>query len=458
MIYRIGAQPWNGPIPPWMPMLPPLPTPVPPLPPPWPVAADMMQPVPVYKEFIAQEPRTYTVEMKSLEGNGDESMPITICPKLMVPEGHGCMVSFDGQEAVLNKCVAGCPNVEAPGHSGGMVQVQLVGERDGKVHLDLNVQQTEVEKTGADGLQVLSHSLHVVRSVPLGKATRLVLNRGCGSAPTRWLEVTVGRSEVAPVPTRTACSGAPCCPGCCTAERLPPPQQGCCEECGPAGVDVVFDVVAEVLSQLAGCFCPYSEEQEQVGMPYDIYLQHPPQCMPTKGRDCPQTYERVVGEAVPVGYPAMPYSPCASAPMPRECPLCATTMPMALPCPCMPAAPVQLCAATVQARTPPAVRVKVSEGGSRLEICCGGGVQMACKKMDLNLADAPWKLAAVEGQVGLKSPHVQACANEFTTDQKDLVVLKGKVRLCYTKDGKSAEVFADRVEINFTDGTFKIKP
>jgi hypothetical protein len=456
MIFRIGAQPWNGPIPPWMPMLPPLPTPVPPLPPPWPAVADTMPAMPAYNGFIAQEPRTYTVEMKTVEGKGDEPAPVTICPKLMVPEGHGCMVSFDGQEAVLGKCVAGCRVMQPPAQSGGMVQVQVVGEKDGKIKLDLNVQQTEFEKSGSDGVQVLSHSLHVVRSVALGQATRLVLDRGCGGAPTRWLEVTVGRGETAPVPTRTACTDGPTCPACCMAERLPPPSKGgCCEECGPAGVDVVFDVVAEVLSQLAGCFFPCSEEQEQVDMPYNIYLQQPPQCVPPKGRDYPQTCERVIREAVPLGYPVMPCPHCASAPMPRECPLCAA--PMAMPCPCMPAAPVQLCAATT-ARTPPAIHVKVCEGESRLEICCGCGVRMSCKQMDLKLADAPWQLVAAEGQVSLKAPLVQACANEISTDQKDLVVLKGKVRLCYAKEGQSTRILADRIEINFADGTFKVQP
>jgi hypothetical protein len=414
MIFRIGAQPWNGPIPPWMPNLPPLPTPVPPLPPPWPASADMMPPaMPLYKEYLTHEPRTYSVELKTLEGNGDQTEAVTMCPKLMVPEGHGCMVSFDGQEAVLGKCVAACPKMQPCGHSGGVVQVQVVGEKDGEIDLDLHVQQTEIEKTSKEGMQVLSHSLHVVRTVSLGKATRLVLDRSCGGTPTRWLEVRVSPGETTAMPpVRTACSDAPCCPACRMAERLPPPREAGCEECSPAGIDVVFDVVGEVLSELASCFFPpYTEEQEQITLPSGKYLQHPPQYLP-----------------------------------------------VAMPCPCPQGAPIQMCAAAVTERMAPAIHVKVPDGESRLEITCGGGVRMACKKMDLNLADSPWTLAAAEGQVRLKAPQVQACANEISTDQKDLLILKGKVRLSYTKDGQSAAILADCIEISFTDGTLKVKP
>jgi hypothetical protein len=123
-----------------------------------------------------------------------------------------------------------------------------------------------------------------------------------------------------------------------------------------------------------------------------------------------------------------------------------------------PGAPIQMCAATTAPRTPPAIHVKVCEGESRLEITCGGGVQMACKKMDLKLANSPWTLVASDGQVRLKAPLVNARANEISTDQKDLVILKGKVRLSYTTDGECAEIRGDRVEINFTDGTLKVKP
>jgi hypothetical protein len=463
MIFRIGAQPWNGPIPPWMPTLPPLPTPIAPLPPPWPASAEMMPPpmpmppMPVDREYLLhmpREPRNYSVELKTIEGKDDQNEAVTMCPRLMVPEGHGCMVSFDDHEAVLGKCVACCPKMRPAGHSGGVVQVQVVGENDGKIDLDLNVQQTEMEKSGKDGVQVLTHSLHAVRTVPLGKATRLVLER-TGGTPTRWLEVTVCPGEAAPVPTRTACTNAPYCPVCCTPEGLPPPHEECCAE-GPLGpVDVVLDVVGEVISQLALCFFPYAEEQEAgCVLPDGRYVNHPPMYMPP----CPAfpAQERVAVDSVKAPCACMPVGtygpPCP--PMSGACPRFAPAMPYASAV----GAPIQICAATTAPRTPPAIRVKACEGESRLEITCGGGVQMACKKMDLKLANSPWSLAVGGGQVRLKAPLVNARANEFTTDQKDVVILKGKVRLSYTTDGECAEIRADRVEINFTDGTLKIKP
>ena len=58
----------------------------------------------------------------------------------------------------------------------------------------------------------------------------------------------------------------------------------------------------------------------------------------------------------------------------------------------------------------------------------------------------------------LQGSQVEARANAVTTDQKDLLILDGKVKLRYTKDGQSAEIVAGRIEVSLSEGTLKIKP
>ena len=118
---------------------------------------------------------------------------------------------------------------------------------------------------------------------------------------------------------------------------------------------------------------------------------------------------------------------------------------------------VQPCAATVPAHTPPTIHVCVDDE-SRLEIACGCGIRFACKRMDLKMEHAEsMTLGVADGQVMIKGAQVQARANAVTTDQKETLVLEGHVRMHYTKDGQSAEVTAERIEVSLRDGSLKIK-
>jgi hypothetical protein len=105
------------------------------------------------------------------------------------------------------------------------------------------------------------------------------------------------------------------------------------------------------------------------------------------------------------------------------------------------------------------LQITAAEGQPHLEVRCGGGACLGCKELDLKMTGMkPMTLTAAGGQVCLTGPAVRARANLLTTDQKELLILEGQVRLHYTKDGQSAEVLADRIEVNLGDDTLKIKP
>jgi hypothetical protein len=388
--------------------------------------------------------RGYRVRLKTVEaGAGAEDMEAA-CPVMRVPEGARCSVCFDN-EAVLGKCGRPCSSEGPaccsqcacrPGKSGGVVQVQISGEKDGEVHLDLDVQQTEIDKSGKEGVQVMSKCLHVVRPVKLGKATRVVLDRGPDGTVRRWLEVKVRSDGEA-----SACTEAnPCCP-----ERLPPPRKdGAGDGCF---LSALFEYAGELLAECFGC----ETVCNGMTLPSAEYVNHPPQYIPPSPT-FPLTRELRMQENV--AFPVVP-------PAPMVCPACPLPAPPVMQCnqPAVWGPAIQPCAATTPAPVMPSIRVCVADGESRLEISCGGGARLACKRMDLQMDGVePMTLATADGQVVVKQAQVHARANAVTTDQKDSVVLEGRVRLHYTKDGQSTEISAERIEISLGEGTLKVKP
>jgi hypothetical protein len=413
------------------------------------------------------------VELKSVEAGQGKPQTVTLCPRMTVPEGQGCTVSFDGHEAVLGQYLCGsssqggCPSCRKQPCSGGVVHVQVSGEMDGSVDLDLNVQQSEVQDSSKEGIEVRNHGLHVVRPVKLDKPMKLVLDRGPEGSMQRWIEVTVSAPPAEPNSFRNLSSnpvswqlGMPAAQPT-PVLAMPPCSAAQDSEC-PA--ETLMDLVGEVLSEIVECFFPCNDER--CPAPNACYLQHPPQYYPPApafplARElavqqaigpvpafaCPPIKEVVIRESSA----ARPSPECLAAP--RECPHYASnSSPNSV-------TPIQTCAATLPARTLPPIHVSVMDGEPRLEITCGGGARMCCKKLDLKMSDSqPMTLAAASGQVQLQSSQVEARANVVTTDQKDLLVLEGKVRLRYNKDGQSADIVADRIEVSLSEGTLKIKP
>jgi hypothetical protein len=373
--------------------------------------------------------REYAVELQAREIHKGPRETMTMCPKLVVLEGQSAMVSFDDHEAVLATAAESTPR---PGRSGGMVHVQVSGEDDGKINLDLNVQQTTVEKCGKEGIQMVSHAVHVLRPMSLGKPTRVVFDRDTDGKARRWLVVTVQRVSEDALPMPTACHDSPLpAPPCLPAQPV----------CQPGDAMEVHTLGFEVLANLLGWLCP--REVEGMTLPSPHYLAHPPQYMPPSPA-FPLTRELAAQEPLP--------NPPLGIPVARVCP----TYPQPMPAP----APVATCATTTPTAMPPQLHIAVQEGQPCLEITCGGSsLCMACRKMDLKMPSTEALMLAVsDGQVQLSVGPVRARANTVTTDQKDMLLLEGKVQLHFCKDGKCTDVNADRIEVSLHDGTLKIKP
>jgi hypothetical protein len=222
---------------------------------------------------------------------------------------------------------------------------------------------------------------------------------------------------------------------------LPPPRK---EEADGSFLSALFEYAGEVLAECFGC----QTWSGGMTLPSGQYVNHPPQYVPPSPV-FPLTQELTAQEAFATTR--------AASPAPVVCPA-------ALPCPPVmqcnqpsSGTAVQPCAATAPARVPQTIHVCVDDD-SRLEICFGGGIRMACKKMDLKMDNTePMTLGVVDGQVALKGPQVHAKANAVTTDRKETLILEGRVRLHYTKDGQSADVTAECIEVSLRDGTLKIK-
>ncbi len=380
-----------------------------------------------------RESRSYRIALKTVEAGPGADDLVASCPRVMVSEGAQYVLTFEN-EAVLGQCGRPRPSQYLPccskvayhtGKPGGVVKVQVSGEKDGQVHLDLDVQQTEMSKAGKDGVQVMSKCLHVTRPVKLGKTTRVVLDRDPDGAPRRWLEVKVKKDSAGVV---HACTE----PQARSPELLPAPRK---DEVEPGSfLSAVFEFAGDLLAECFGC--PAETAAETI--PADHYLQHPPQYFPPS-------------PAFPEVIAAPPAPPVRAA---RTVP-CQPVMQCNQPS--VWATAVQPCAATVPAHTPPTIHVCVDDE-SRLEIACGCGIRFACKRMDLKMEHAEsMTLGVADGQVMIKGAQVQARANAVTTDQKETLVLEGHVRMHYTKDGQSAEVTAERIEVSLRDGSLKIK-
>jgi hypothetical protein len=398
-------------------------------------------PVPAPGENVTQ----YVVEVKSVECRPGQDKAVTCCPRMTIPEGNTCCVSFDGQEAVLGKCASGCcasgccaDTAKAP-RSNGRVQVHVWNDNEGVVNLDVDVQQTEIEHAGKEGVQVLTKCLHAVRHVKPGKATRMVVDRAPDGSPCRWIELTVraSASDAAEVSTPKAAMRAPCCGSCPTTEALGMPVP-CAEECEVPccpGKDCNFwSMLGELAGGMAGCFAeaapchPAPAVREVLPQPVAVPVSAP-----------------VLPEPLPLAQMALPPAPSVvrACPAPMSCcgPVCSVVQPCVMK--------------TADAGAGMCVQV-AEEGG--LE-CCTGDTKMSCRKMTLKVGGGvePLALSAVSGQVRLRAPALYARADRMSIG-KDVLVLEGHVRMCYSRDGQEGEVIGRCVEVNVAEGTFKVKP
>ncbi len=424
-------------------------------------AAAMPCPMPVARvPADAKVVKCYTVELKSMEARSEKDPVVCQCPRMFIPAGGDAQCCFDN-ETVLGKCtghcVGGCcAKGNCPmGLARGTIHVHVGAEHDGVLDVDVDVQQADIEH-GKDGVQVLTKTLHAVRHVGMEKPTRLVLDRCTDGSPCRWIEVTVSAPHAAQGPV----GRAPCC-GAAEALAMPHPAGPECEESETATSVNFWSALGQLMEEIADSVCPGSNWAD-LAMSYG--------CVTEPAEDMP---EMMCLPATFVQEPMPPQAAMLPPPAPMLPPLPAREMALPAP-PVMPVVhagpapvpmsccgavcqPVQTCGGTAPAPAVLCLRVTASKE-SGLDVC-QGDVCLSSKKLVLKSDRMePLTLTATGGQVRLRYADLRARADSLSTDRKDILVLEGHVRVCYGSGEEKSDVVASRVEINWADGSMKIKP
>jgi hypothetical protein len=87
-----------------------------------------------------------------------------------------------------------------------------------------------------------------------------------------------------------------------------------------------------------------------------------------------------------------------------------------------------------------------------------GGTCIRCKKMTVTIGENEIALSRFDDRVRVRGEELKATAASVRSDNKDRLILEGDVVLHYKKDGHSANVTGDRIELNLCSGAVTIKP
>ena len=88
----------------------------------------------------------------------------------------------------------------------------------------------------------------------------------------------------------------------------------------------------------------------------------------------------------------------------------------------------------------------------------GDDTCLRCKKMTVQIGENAITLSCFDDRVRVRGEELKATADSVRSDGKDHLILEGDVVLRYKKDGHSANVTGDCVELNLSSGALTIKP
>jgi hypothetical protein len=104
------------------------------------------------------------------------------------------------------------------------------------------------------------------------------------------------------------------------------------------------------------------------------------------------------------------------------------------------------------------VRIIAIPDSSELEMNVGDDTCIRCKKMTVKIGDNEISVSRFDNRVRVRGEELKATADSVRSDRKDRIILEGDVVLHYKKDGHSANVTGDRIEVNLSSGAVTIKP
>jgi hypothetical protein len=176
---------------------------------------------------------------------------------------------------------------------------------------------------------------------------------------------------------------------------------------------------------------------------------HPPQYVP-QAPPFPMPRELSYQEAVAASM--LPPPPGCMGGMCSYGTLTASLSPEVVPC----TAPMPTVCAKSQHEGKICIRAKPS--GSQLEMTIGDNACLECKKMTIKLADNEIVMSRFDDRVRVHGADLKAMADTVRSEGKDRLILEGEVVLHYKKDGQSANVSGDCVELNLATGAMTIRP
>lgn len=104
------------------------------------------------------------------------------------------------------------------------------------------------------------------------------------------------------------------------------------------------------------------------------------------------------------------------------------------------------------------IHIMATPSSDELEMNVGGSTCIRCKKMTVTLGENEIALSRFDDRVRVRGDELKATAASVRSDSKDRLILEGDVVLHYKKDGHSANITGDRIELNLSSGAVTIKP
>lgn len=159
-----------------------------------------------------------------------------------------------------------------------------------------------------------------------------------------------------------------------------------------------------------------------------------------------------------IGMPvAMPPMPAVCAPCPDVNTSWATGTRIVAPCPTAKgltiAAPGYFCTSTADAK----VRQETAEKNEQLVMFVGDATCISAKKkMTITIGDTKLTLSRFDNRVRIRGEELKATATCVRSDCKDRLILEGNVVLHYKKDGHTAHVTGECIELDLSNGTMAI--
>jgi hypothetical protein len=106
----------------------------------------------------------------------------------------------------------------------------------------------------------------------------------------------------------------------------------------------------------------------------------------------------------------------------------------------------------------PNFRISAKPSSQKLEMKVGDHACLNCVKMSVKIGDNEIKLTRFDDRVRVRGEELKATADCIRSEEKDCLILEGDVVLHYKKDGHSANVTGDCIEMNLSSGAVTIKP